>query len=199
MALKIGITGGIGSGKSLVCKVFKLLGAPVFEADKVARKIMDSHPAVREQLTAFFGGGIYTNKGTLDRKKLAAFVFNDEVQLAKVNALVHPLVRGEFLKWASLQNSPYAIHEAAILFESGFYGLMDYNILVSAPKEMRVAWVAKRDNLAHEAVEARINKQWDDSKKRKLADLELVNDNTSLLLPEIIKIDKRLRKNGKIW
>lgn len=199
MALKIGITGGIGSGKSTVCKIFKLLGVPVFEADLEAKKLMSSNAAIRNGLIDLYGNDIYTANGNVDRKKLAGIIFKDDLQLQKVNALVHPQVRAEFLDWAQYQDSPYVVHEAAILFESGFYKMMDATILVSAPEEERINRVSKRDGSDREQIRSRIQKQWPDEEKRKLATFEITNDNKNLIIPEIIKIDKQLRENGKIW
>ncbi|MCK3684262.1 dephospho-CoA kinase [Maribellus sp. YY47] len=199
MALKVGITGGIGSGKSTICKVFEKLGAPVFEADPVAKRLIDTDPEIRQGLIDLFGPDIYTEKESVDRKKLAEKIFNDEIQLAKVNALVHPAVRAEFLKWAESQDVPYVVHEAAILFESGFYQMMDYTILVTAPEEDRIKRVTMRDGSSREQVIERMNKQWADDEKRKLASIEIKNDNRELILPQIVNIDKQLREYGKIW
>ena len=134
MTLTVGITGGIGSGKSTVCKVFKLLGLPIFEADLVAKKLINSNSKIKNGLTHLFGNDIYIQNEGVDRKKLANIIFNDDIQLAKVNALIHPVVRNEFKNWLKKQNTAYIIHEAAILFESGFYKMMDFTILVSAPE-----------------------------------------------------------------
>ncbi len=199
MALKIGITGGIGSGKSTICKVFSLLGAPVFEADPVAKTLIDTDPGIRKGLIDLFGPDIYTANAGVDRKKLASLIFNDEIQLAKVNALVHPAVRAEFMKWADSQDVPYVIHEAAILFESGFYKMMDFTLLVTAPDEDRIKRVMTRDGSSREQVVERMQKQWSDNEKRKLATIEIKNDNRELLLPQIIRIDKQLKEYGKIW
>jgi len=199
MALKVGITGGIGSGKSTVCKVFKVLGIPVFEADVVAKQLINSNEEIRKGLVNLFGETVYTPNGFVDRKKLASIIFNDDIQLRNVNELVHPVVRKEFLKWADEQKAPYVIHEAAILFESGFYRMMDFTVLVSAPVEERIARVTKRDGSAPEQVRERMQKQWDDEEKRKLASIELRNSDSDLVIPQIIKIDKQLREYGKIW
>jgi dephospho-CoA kinase len=126
-------------------------------------------------------------------------IFNNDIHLAKINELVHPVVQNEFLNWVQLQQSPYVIHEAAILFESGFYKLMDFTILVSAPEKQRIERVIKREGISEEQVKSRMGKQWTDAEKRKLASRELVNDNLNLLLPQIIETDKRLKEYGKIW
>jgi dephospho-CoA kinase len=199
MTLAIGITGGIGSGKSTVCKIFKLLGVPVFEADLVAKTLINSNSEIRKGLIQLFGKNIYDSDNKVNRKILASLVFNDYLLMEKVNQLVHPAVRTEFLNWMKLQKSVYIIHEAAILFESGFYKMMDYTVLVSAPEEMRMERVLKRDNIQPEMVRSRIAKQWTDEEKRKLASIELVNDNKYLIIPQILEIDNKIKTHGKIW
>ncbi|MBK6282318.1 MAG: dephospho-CoA kinase [Draconibacterium sp.] len=199
MAIKIGVTGGIGSGKSTVCKIFRLLDIPVFEADRVANELINSNVEIRNELVLLFGNKIYEPDNKLNRKMLADLIFNDESLLEKVNNLVHPAVRNEFMLWHQKQNSKYVVHEAAILFESGFYKMMDFTILVSAPKELRIERVVKRNKIQPEMVESRINKQWNDEDKLKLASFELVNDNKHLLIPQILEIDKKLKTDGKIW
>lgn len=199
MALKIGITGGIGSGKSLVCQVFRLLEAPVFEADIQAKRLVNTHSDIKNGLIDWYGPDIYSTNGTIDRKKLAGIIFTNSAEMQRVNDLIHPVVRQEFMIWADQQKSPYVIHEAAILFESGFYKMMDYTILVSAPEKIRIKRVVERDGSTIKAVQQRINKQWNDEKRRGLASLELINDNNTLLIPQIIRIDKQLKEYGKIW
>ena len=199
MTIKVGITGGIGSGKSTICEVFKLLGAPIFVADDEAKHLMNSNDEVIGQLIRLFGKEIYTENRALDRKKLAEIIFNNDIKRGKVNHVVHPAVRKEFEKWLEVQKSPYAIHEAAILFESGFYKMMDFTLLVTAPEEMRIERVTKRDKSNTKTVKERMAKQWPDSEKRKLASFEIVNDNQNLIIPQIIKIDENLRFYGKIW
>lgn len=199
MPVKVGITGGIGSGKSTVCKVFKLLGAPVFEADIVAKQLQNTNQKIRKGLIRLFGEDIYTSEDTVDRKKLAAIIFNDDLMLSKVNELIHPAVREEFEQWLEKQNSPYIVHEAAILFESGFYKLMDFNIVVSASEEQRIERIMQRDGINRESVIRRIQKQWSDERIQNLADMVIHNNNNNLIIPEIIKIDKQLKEHGKIW
>jgi len=199
MAIAAGITGGIGSGKSTVCRVFKILGIPVFEADKVARQLMNTNEFLKSGLIRLYGKGIYTRDGEVDRKKLAGIVFNSDFELSKVNKLVHPLVRENYLLWLEKQDSVYVIHEAAILFESGFYKMMDLTILVTAPVEQRIERILYRDNTNEKEIRERMAKQWPDEKKRELATFELVNDNSRLLIPEIIQMDKKIKKHGKIW
>lgn len=200
MTLTVGITGGIGSGKSTVCRVFRILGIPVFEADAVAKNLYDSNPEVKAGLIHLFGDDIYTAENKLDRKKLASIIFTNEIYLAKVNELVHPVVRKVFENWLKMQeNAPYIIHEAAILFESGFYKMMDFTILVTAPENERIARVMARDGITEQMVRERMQKQWCEEEKEKLASKILVNDNKNLMIPEIIQIDKNLKEHGKIW
>jgi len=199
MAIQIGITGGIGSGKSTVCKVFKLLGTPVFEADFTAKILVNTNQEIRSGLVHLYGEGIYTRDAGIDRKKLADIIFNDDIERKKVNALIHPAVRNEYRIWLKKQSYKYVIHEAAILFESGFYNMMDFTILVTSPEEMRIARVVKRDGVTATQVRERMLKQWSDEKKRELATLEIKNDNTELIIPQIIKIDNHLKEYGKIW
>ncbi|MEZ5103926.1 MAG: dephospho-CoA kinase [Draconibacterium sp.] len=199
MPVTVGITGGIGSGKSTVCQVFRLLGVPVFEADIVAKTLLNTNDKIKSSLIRLYGKEIYTPESGIDRKKLAEIIFNDDIQLTKVNELIHPEVRNEYRNWLEKQVSAYVIHEAAILFESGFYKMMDFTILVTAPENIRIERVVKRDKTDSEKVKERIQKQWSDSEKRKLASLEIINDNHQLIVPQIVKIDKTLRENGKIW
>lgn len=199
MTLKIGITGGIGSGKTIVCEIFKLLGVPVFQADFVAGKLINSDAVIRSELISRYGNDIYQTDRKVNREKLAGIIFNDDAELEKVNKIIHPVVRNEFMNWVKNQEAEYVIHEAAILFESGFYKMMDAAILVTAPEEMRIERVIKRNGLTRENVVSRIAKQWPDSEKRKFATFELINDNKSLLIPQIIEIDNKIKINGKIW
>ena len=199
MTLKIGITGGIGSGKTIVCEIFKLLGIPVFQADFVAGKLINSDAVIRSELISRYGNDIYQTDRKVNREKLAGIIFNDDAELEKVNKIIHPVVRNEFMNWVKNQEAEYVIHEAAILFESGFYKMMDAAILVTAPEEMRIERVIKRNGLTRENVVSRIAKQWPDSEKRKFATFELINDNKSLLIPQIIEIDNKIKINGKIW
>ena len=197
--ITIGITGGIGSGKSTVCKIFKLLGIPIFEADVVAKELINSNSEIKTELIRLFGNDIYTPNEGVDRKKLASIIFNDNIQLAKVNKLVHPVVRNEYANWVEKQNTQYVIHEAAILFESGFYKMMDFTILVSAPENQRIERVIKRDKTLGKQIKERIAKQWSDEQKRKLATTEIKNADNDLIIPQIIKIDNQIKKYGKIW
>ena len=194
--LKIGITGGIGSGKSTICDFFKLLGVPVFNADQEAKRIMNESSIVRSKLVMSFGNDIYLPNRTVDRKKMAGIIFNSPSLLQKVNTIVHPEVRKYFFVWCELQGSPYIVHEAAILFESGFYEMMDYTILVTALEVERIKRVTKRDQSSAEQVKERMAKQWTDEQKAALADFTIRNDNRELIIPQLLNLDKKFRDHG---
>ena len=197
---KIGITGGIGSGKTTVCEIFKLLGVPVFHADVEAKTLQNNNEHIRDALIQHFGQHIYSNDGLLDRKKLAALIFNDAKALENVNSIIHPAVRHSFLKWAdNHQNASYVLYEAAILFESGYASDFDLNILVLASEKVRIERVIRRDHLSEEHVKQRINNQMTDAQKVKMADYIIENDNGKLLFPQIIMLDKLIISDGKNW
>ena len=131
--------------------------------------------------------------------RIDVIIFNDDFQREKVNALVHPAVRNEYEFWLKKQNTPYIIHEAAILFESGFYKMMDFTLLITAPVKVRIERIIKRDGLTENEIKLRMDKQWTDEQKGALATLEIKNDNTQLIIPQLLKIDKQIREYGKIW
>jgi dephospho-CoA kinase len=186
--MRIGLTGGIGSGKSLIAKIFNILNIPVFEADAVSRRIMSTNPEVRKNLISWFGNRIYP-ENELDRKALATILFNDPESLQRVSNLVHPLVFIEFMGWCDQnRNHPYVIHEAAILFETGFDRRMDYNILVTAPLDIRIGRIIGRDQTSGESVLERMKNQWPDEKKIPLADFIILNDGVKPVLPEVLYI-----------
>lgn len=170
----VGITGGIGSGKTTVAKMFASLGVPIYNADIEAKILTNTSPIIRESLIKLLGKEVYKN-GELNRKFMADKIFNDKVLLERANAIIHPQVAEHFKKWASNQDFPYVLKEAAILFESGSYKQCDQVILVTAPKETKVQRVMQRDNVTREEVEARMKNQWEDSEKIKLADFTLQN------------------------
>jgi dephospho-CoA kinase len=187
--LKIGITGGIGSGKSIVCKIFSQLGIPVYEADAAAKQLMNTDQELISNLKKEFGEKIYNSKNELNKKALAEIVFNNPHALKKLNNLVHPAVRIDFDNWINKNNSaPYVIEEAAILFESGAYKNMDYIITVSAPEDLRFKRVMMRDNVSEEHVRNISKNQMDDKEKIKLSDFEIVNDDTQLLIPQVLHL-----------
>jgi len=194
--IKVGITGGIGSGKSTICKIFRVLGIPVFEADEEAKLLMNSDPDIHDQLIELFGATVYLPDHTIDRKYLAGIVFSNPSLLAQLNGIVHPKVAETFAVWCENEQSPYVLHEAAILYESGFYKLMDKTIAVVAKENERIDRVMKRDGASEELVNQRIRNQWSDIERIKLADFVISNNDDELIIPQIIEIDKKIRSNG---
>lgn len=187
----IGITGGIGSGKSTVCAIFSALGLPVFEADKEAKLVYDD-AEIRSKVIGFFGTGVFDG-AMLNRQKLAQIVFNNPEMLEKLNAIIHPAVQARFSKWCRKNSHyPMVFREAAILFESGTYADCHSTVLVIAPEEMRIANVMRRDGLTKEDVMDRMKNQWSDDKKRALATFVIVNDGKTALLPQCLALISRL-------
>jgi len=193
--IKVGITGGIGSGKSTVCKVFGILGIPVFEADLIAKQLMNT-PGIQEQLIRMFGTAVYQPDHSLNRKYLAGVVFNNPSLLAQLNGIIHPAVQNVFEEWYQKQQSAYVLLEAAILFESGFYRMMDKTIVVATSMEERIQRVMERDQITEEQVRERIKNQWSDEQRIGMADFVINNNNDELIIPQIIEIDKKLRAHG---
>ena len=175
--LRIGITGGIGSGKTTVCAIFSTLGIPIYNSDERAKKIMVENQSVVNKLKAQFGSTIYFEDGSINRVLLSQIVFNDKEQLTKLNEIVHPAVFEDMIKWyAENQNYKYVLQEAAIMYESGSYKMLDKTILVYADQEIRIERVMKRDKVDRIAVLARMDKQMPESEKLKLADFVIYNN-----------------------
>lgn len=194
--LKIGITGGIGSGKSTACKVFEILGIPVFYADDVAKQIMVIDPLLKSQVKETFGEESYLEDGSVNRKYLAQIVFNNEQELQKLNKLVHPAVFRAFDNWALglTSKAPYLVKEAALLFESDSYKMCDQNILVTAPLEVKINRVMQRDHVNREEVEARMSKQWTDEEKIKFANFIIYNDEQHSVISQVLELHEIFRK-----
>jgi dephospho-CoA kinase len=184
---KLGVTGGIGSGKTSVCRVFNILGIPVFSADDAAKEIMESDPRVSENVNAIAGRNMYFD-GKLDRTALAGLIFNNKELLDKINHAVHPVVREHFLNWSKGQDSEYVILEAAILFESGAFKILDRVVTVVAPLDERIDRVLKRNNLTREQVLERIKNQSDDDYKISRSHYVIDNSENEMIIPAIIKI-----------
>lgn len=189
--LKVGLTGGIGSGKTTVANVFKTLGIPVFNADDAAKQIMEEDAELVASIKKEFGNEAYENE-KLNRKYIANIVFKDTHKLEFLNALVHPVAIAKGLQWAAQQQSLYIIKEAALMFEAGSAFNLDYVIGVFAPQNIRIQRVMQRDNITAQEVLARMNNQIDDVIKLKLCDFTLVNDGEQMLLPQIIHIHNQL-------
>ncbi|WP_367187072.1 dephospho-CoA kinase [Mucilaginibacter sp.] len=189
MMLKIGLTGNIGSGKTTVSKIFELLGIPVFYADDAAKKVMVTDQILIDSIKSTFGELSYFDDGTLNRKHIAGIVFNNVEQLAKLNSLVHPATFRAFDEWIKeINNVPYILKEAALLFESDSYKMCDYSIMIQAPVEIRIKRVVQRDGLTREEVESRDSKQFSEDKKTQLADYIIKNDDVQLVIPQVLEL-----------
>ncbi len=188
----VGLTGGIGSGKTIISKVFKKLGIPVYNSDIEAKKLMNSDFNIINKLKMIFGYDIYDANNFLNRKKLAHLIFNNKEKMNTVNGIVHPAVKKHFLNWAENQHSLYVIKETAILFETGIYKDVDKIISVICPAEIRIQRVIKRDHISREDIIKRINNQSDDNLKIEKSDFIIHNDEKQLILPQILKIHKTL-------
>jgi dephospho-CoA kinase len=191
VALHVGLTGGIGSGKSTVAGIFQVLGIPVLNADSVAKNLMNQNPAIRAAIQEAFGEDIYAN-GLLQRKKLAARVFNNPYELEKLNAIVHPASIEAAIEWANKQTTPYCVKEAALFFESGSSEGIDFMIGVSCPKSLRIQRVMHRDMVSREEVLHRMQNQIEESLKMRLCDAVLVNNNVDLLIPQVVQLHQSL-------
>lgn len=194
MTLKVGITGGIGTGKSFVSKIFKTMGIPFYNADLEAKLIMVKDNNIRMALVKAFGPETYFEDGSLNRVYLSKQVFDNSQRLEMLNNIVHPAVIRAGVDWSNAQNGPYSLKEAALLYESGSYKKLDYTILVTAPEELRIARVMKRDKVSREEVLNRIQKQMPEEEKLKFADFVIHNDEQQPLLPQIINIHHTLLK-----
>lgn len=192
--LKIGITGGIGSGKTTVCKVFEILGIPVFYADTIAKLAMTSDSILVEGVKKTFGSESYHPNGTLNNKYIAAIVFNQQAELDKLNALVHPAVFKAFEKWTKtkVKSAPYVLKEAALLFESNSYQMCDRNILVTSPVALRLARVIQRDQVSKAQVMARMDKQFTDEQKEKMADYFISNTPSDSIILQVLNLHEKL-------
>lgn len=190
--LKIGITGGIGSGKTTVCKVFELLGIPVFYADDVAKSVMQTDNQLKQEILNAFGSESYSSDGRLNRPFLASIVFKDVSELTKLNSIVHPAVFRAFDKWIEAHlNAPYILKEAALLFESESYKMCDQSVLVISPESTRIKRIKARDHISEEEIMLRMKRQFTDDQKMKLANYILVNDENQLLIPRILELHQQ--------
>jgi len=184
---KIGLTGGIGVGKTYVSKIFQKMGIPIFNADEQAKKCMVDDANLKAAVQLAFGENMYL-KGVLQKEALAKIVFNNTEALAELNALVHPIVKQKFEDWCSLQSTSMVIKEAAILFESDAHLGLDTVVCVSSPENLRTERVQKRDGSSVEQIQSRMSKQMPQAEKEELADFLIVNDQVQLLLPQVLAI-----------
>ena len=196
--IKIGITGGIGSGKSVVASLFQLLGVPVYIADEESKRLTNQSMTIRRQLIAHYGEAIYTAEG-LNKPLLAAKIFQDPAQRRIVNGIIHPEVKHHFEAWAAQQETPLCAIESAILFESGFDQVVDTHLMVYAPKASRIERATARDAASREAIQQRIESQMADEEKRELADHLIYNDNQQPLIPQVTALIARLTAKGNTF
>jgi dephospho-CoA kinase len=191
--VRIGITGGIGSGKSTVAHVFEILGIPVYYADKEAKRLMNEDPEIRRQLIQHFGQDAYADN-ILNRRFIAEIVFKDKQKLELLNSIVHPLTISKAEEWMRQHNTPYVIKEAALIFESGSHLGLDFVIGVSAPLNVRIQRTMKRDGVSREEVLARMKNQIQESIKMRLSDFVIRNDEQHLVLPQVLALHEKLKK-----
>jgi dephospho-CoA kinase len=191
--LKIGLTGGIGSGKTTVARVFELLGVPVYYADQASKRLYHSNEDLKSALKKQFGEDIYS-ENELNRQKLASIVFSDASQLKILNDLVHPLTIQDAREWIAKQTTSYIIKEAALLFESGSASDLDYIIGVKAPVDLRIKRVRERDNSSKEQILDRINKQMDEEEKLERCDYIIVNDEIEMVIPQVMALHNTFLK-----
>lgn len=183
--VKIGITGGIGSGKSVVATLLRLYGIPVYIADEESKRLTNSSPVIRRALVDLVGEAVYDADGKLDKPRLANFIFGQPEHLARVNAIIHPEVNRDFLDWSERQEKAFCAIESAILFESGFDRIVDVKLMVLAPLEIRLERAIARDHASREALERRIKSQMADEEKALRSDYVIHNDDRQALIPQV--------------
>lgn len=189
--LKVGITGGIGSGKSTVAKVFEVLGIPVYYADAAAKQIMNEDEALKSSLREHFGEAVYKD-GLLDRSFLSSIVFNNKEKLELLNSLIHPATINAGLRWMETQTTPYAIKEAALIFESGSQAHLDFVIGVYAPTALRIQRVMERDKITREEVQQRMQYQIEEDIKMRLCNAVIINDEQEMVIPQVLELHNKL-------
>lgn len=194
---KVGLTGGIGSGKSTVSQAFTSLGIPVYCSDIRSKMLVASDERIISGLKKILGNDIYSPTGELDKRQMASEIFTNKEKLACVNSLIHPIVNEDFANWTEEQKklgAPYVINEAAIMIENGSYKLLDHIIIVTAPLELRIQRCIERDHVDRQAIEQRINNQMPENEKLSFANDILVTDDKHFILPQILEIHERLKQ-----
>ncbi len=191
MVLKVGLTGGIGSGKSTVARIFEVLGIPVYYADAEAKRLMNEDAGLKQNIIKHFGSETYSS-GLLNRSYISSIVFNDPAKLELLNSLVHPATKHDAEAWMLKQTSPYAIHEAALIFEAGVNERLDYVIGVSAPQPLRILRAVERDGMTAEEILKRMKQQMDEDEKMKRCDFIVINDEQQLLIPLVLALHQKL-------
>lgn len=189
--LKIGITGGIGSGKSVVANILQQMGFPVYDSDSRAKALTQTNADIRQQLTAMFGDNLFKDN-ILDKKALSQLIFSSDINLKAVNAIIHPVVVGDFATWTTRQNAAAVFLESAILMESGLYQKMDKIILVTAPEKLRIDRVMKRSQLSEKEIRQRMQMQKGEEALAEKADFVILNDEKHLLIPQVRSILQKL-------
>ena len=196
--LKIGLTGGIGSGKTTVARVFEVLGIPVYYADEVAKKLMNEDESLKEQIRQLLGEKAFSN-GIPDRKFIAGVVFNDPAKLEELNAILHPATINDANSWFQQQISPYAIKEAALIFESGAHELLDYVIGVYTPLELRIERVMRRDGTSRTEILSRVKNQLDEDQKMQRCNFVVTNNEKQMVIPQVMAIHENLLAQAKTF
>ena len=188
----IGLTGGIGSGKTTVARIFSMLNVPVYNSDEAGRKITNKDPLVKSSIKNQFGADLFDNNDNINREKLSAIVFSDSTALAKLNAIIHPAVAQDFKTWCANQSSPFVIKESAILFEHGLDKLLDGVIVVEAPDELRIKRVMNRNGITEDLVRQRIQQQLPQDELISRADWVIHNNEEQLLIPQVLAVYSRI-------
>ncbi|HTQ63740.1 MAG TPA: dephospho-CoA kinase [Puia sp.] len=196
MALKIGLTGGIGSGKTTIAGIFEVLGIPVYYADEAAKRLMNEDPGLKEKIRIYFGPDAYTD-GVLNKSYISQQVFQDKEKLNVLNSLVHPVSIRDANEWMEKQTTPYAVKEAALIFESGVEKYLDYVIGVSAPESLRIQRAMKRDSISREQVLERVKNQMEEDAKLKLCDFIIYNDEAQPVLTQVLELHHKLLQLAK--
>ena len=186
--LVLGITGGIGSGKSVIARCLHIMGIPVYKSDNEARRLNNTHPTIRQALTQLVGNHVYLPDGSLNKNVLANYLFESSTHAEQVNAIIHPIVKEDFLQWKQRQHTSWVAIESAILYESKFDSLADKVLTVYAPEAIRIERACLRDHTSPEVIKARILRQMADEEKIRLSDFTLHNDGNRAILPQIFDI-----------
>lgn len=190
--LKVGLTGGIGSGKTTIAGIFEKLNYPVYISDREAARLINHDRYIREEFIKTFGHSVYNQDGILDKQVLAKFIFNDKKAMATVNGIVHPQVIKDFNRWIKKQTRPFVVFESAIIFENNLEGLFDYIVNITARTETRIARVVKRDNTTPEKVQERIDNQYNDEKRCQKSDFTISTDEERMLLEQVVHVTEQL-------
>ena len=191
---KVGITGNIGSGKSLVCSIFKSLDIPVFDADQQTKLLYDESD-IRLKIQKYFDKSVYQADGKLNKTKLAQLIFNDPLAMQFIRELMYPRLYKRFEEWAKEQQKqqcPYVLYEAALIFENDFQSHFDFTILITAPEALRVERIKKRDKLTDSEIRQRMDHQWPETKKQQMADFVIQNDGKTMLIPQVLEVHRKL-------